>query len=154
MTASGIVEALERAQARYELLHHERTESADEEARALGLRLDEVAKTLVVETPAGPVRAVLPAGERLDLHRLRDALGLHGRLRLASEAELGRDYPEFELGSVPPVGGAHVDRVAVDVRVAACETVVLEAGSHADSVRLRPADLVALTGATVADLCR
>ena len=153
MTVAGVVEALDRARAPYELLRHDHTETAGDEARALGLALEEVAKTVVVETAIGSVRAVLPAGERLDLHKLRGALRIHGKPRLATEAELGRDYPEFELGSVPPLGGAHADRVVVDVRVAAQESVVLEAGTHEESVRLRPADLLALTDATVADLC-
>jgi prolyl-tRNA editing enzyme YbaK/EbsC (Cys-tRNA(Pro) deacylase) len=39
-------------------------------------------------------------------------------------------------------------------RVAARETVVLEAGSHEQSVRIAGADLVRAAGAQVAEICR
>jgi hypothetical protein len=36
---------------------------------------------------------------------------------LASEDELARAYPEYDLGAVPPFGGASHDRVLVDAGV-------------------------------------
>jgi prolyl-tRNA editing enzyme YbaK/EbsC (Cys-tRNA(Pro) deacylase) len=44
------------------------------------------------------------------------------------------------------------DRVLVDSGLAERESVVLEAGTHEQSLRLRTADLVALCEADVADL--
>jgi prolyl-tRNA editing enzyme YbaK/EbsC (Cys-tRNA(Pro) deacylase) len=55
---------------------------------------------------------------------------------------------------VPPVGGGRRDQVVVDSRVAARDTVVLEAGSHEQSVRMAAADLVRAAGAEVADICK
>jgi Ala-tRNA(Pro) deacylase len=75
------------------------------------------------------------------------------KVHLASEGDLARDYPDFELGAVPPFGGPE-DRVVVDERIAGRDAVVLEAGSHDRSVRLKAADLVRLTRAQVADICR
>ena len=154
MTSVDLLDILDRARAPYELIPHAPTETARAEADELGLALDAVAKTIVVHTPVGSVRTVLPAGRRLDLHKLRAALGLHGRVQLATEAELAHEYPEFELGSTPPLGGAHADRVLVDSCVAVHDLVVLEAGSHRRSLRLRPADLIAAAGAQVAEICR
>ena len=70
-----LIEALERAAAEYEVLEHPRTETARAEAHALGLRADDVAKTLVVKTPEGYLRVVLPASRSLDLRRLRGVVG-------------------------------------------------------------------------------
>jgi Ala-tRNA(Pro) deacylase len=75
------------------------------------------------------------------------------KVHLASEDDLARDYPDFELGAVPPLGGRE-DRVIVDERVAGRDSVVVEAGSHDMSVRLKAADLVRLTGAQVVDIRR
>src|SRR6187401_3208308 len=111
MTSADLLDILDRARAPYELIPHAPTESALAEADELGLPVDEVAKTIVVHTPGGSVRTVLPAGRCLDLHKLRAALGLHGKVQLATEEELASEYPEFELGSTPPLGGAHADRV-------------------------------------------
>jgi prolyl-tRNA editing enzyme YbaK/EbsC (Cys-tRNA(Pro) deacylase) len=44
--------------------------------------------------------------------------------------------------------------VIIDERLSARDSVVLEAGSHETSVRLKVADLVRLTGAKVADITR
>jgi len=113
-----------------------------------------VAKTLVLVAPGGNVRAVLAASERIDLRKVGDVLGISGKnVHLASEDDLARDYPDFELGAVPPLGGRE-DRVIVDERLAGRDSVVLEAGSHQKSVRLKVGDLVRLTRAEVADIRR
>ena len=154
MAIEDLTRALDGAGAAYDLLPHAHTESALAEAEALGLGPDDVAKTLVVKTAEGYLRAVLPASRRLDERKVRDVTGGSKKdVHLAGEDDLRRDYPDFELGAVPPVGGARRDEVIVDSRVAARETVVLEAGSHEQSVRIAAADLVRAAGAEVADIC-
>jgi Ala-tRNA(Pro) deacylase len=145
---------LEEAGVDFDVLEHTHTERAADEAAALGIGPEEVAKTLVLVTPGGNVRAVLAASERVDLHKVAGVLGLAGKkVHLASEDDLARDYGGFELGAVPPFGGRD-DPVLVDERLADRDSVVLEAGSHERSVRLKAADLVRLTRAQVADICR
>jgi Ala-tRNA(Pro) deacylase len=145
---------LDQAEVGYEVLEHTHTERAADEAAALGVAPEEVAKTLVLTTPEGNVRAVLPASERVDLRKVGDLVGVSGKkVQLASEEDLARDYPEFELGAVPPFGG-RADRVIVDLRLAERDSLVLEAGSHERSVRMKAADLVRVTGAQVADIRR
>ena len=67
------------------------------------------------------------------------------------EEDLRRHYPEFELGAVPPVGGRS-DPVVVDPKLAARTWIVIEAGSHNESLRLAAADLVHVAGAAVTDI--
>jgi Ala-tRNA(Pro) deacylase len=145
---------LDHAGVDHDLLEHAHTERAADEAAALGIEPEEVAKTLVLVTPSGNVRAVLAAAERVDLHKVAGVLGIGGKkVHLASEEDLGRDYGEFELGAVPPFGGRE-DQVIVDEKLAERDSVVLEAGTHEQSVRLKSADLVRLTRGQVADICR
>jgi prolyl-tRNA editing enzyme YbaK/EbsC (Cys-tRNA(Pro) deacylase) len=66
---------------------------------------------------------------------------------------IGAKGVEFELGAVAPFGGRE-DQVLVDERLAGRDSVVVEAGSHDRSVRLKAADLVRLTGAQVANIRR
>jgi Cys-tRNA(Pro) deacylase len=154
VAAEDVTRVLDEAGARYELLAHEHTEAALAEAEALGLDPAEVGKTLVVTTPEGYLRAVVPAACRLDLHKLRELVGGGKKqVHLATEEALRRDYPGFELGAVPPFGGSRSDRVVVDRRIAARGSVVVEAGSHDESLRLAPEDLIRLTNADVADVC-
>jgi Ala-tRNA(Pro) deacylase len=150
--ADALTKALDSAGVAYELLEHARTDRAADEAAALGLAPNEVAKTIVVTAGGENTRVLLPASDRVDLHKLRDLLETGKELHLLSEDDLGRDYPEFELGAVPPLGG-RADAVVVDRRIADLERVVFEAGEHDRSVRVSAADLVAATGARVADVC-
>jgi len=144
---------LDREDVGYELIPHRRTMTAGEEAAVCGVPPTEVAKTLVVATDDGYVRAVIPASQRLDLRKLRALLRHRKHVRLATEPELLDAYPMFELGAVPPVGGRHDDRTIVDRRLALLDSVVLEAGCHDESVRMETRDLLLLAEAQIADIC-
>lgn len=149
--SNALTQALDSSDVAYELLEHAPTDRAAEEASALGLRPNEVAKTIVLTTGIRNMRVLLPASERIDMHKLRELLDTGKELHLLTEEAMQRDYPEFELGAVPPLGGRE-DAVVVDSRVAALDQVVFEAGSHDRSVRVKAADLIAATGARVADV--
>ncbi len=154
MAAEDFTNLLDEAGVSYEILPHPRTESAAAEAEALALQPGDVAKTLVVVTQDGYVRAVLPASERIDLRKLREISGGGKRtVHLATEDDLARDYPEFDLGAVPPIGGPRRDPVVIDRHLAERDSVVLEAGSHEQSVRISTADLVRVAAAEVAEIC-
>jgi len=152
MTVLEIDRKLTRELVPHELIPHPRTETAVDEARALGVPADEVAKTVVLVTSSGYVRAVLPASERLDLHKARRLLR-DDTARLATETELALAYPTFELGAVPPFAGPVGDCVVVDKQLAFSDSVVFEAGSHSESVRLKTTDLLVVAEAEIADLC-
>jgi Ala-tRNA(Pro) deacylase len=145
-----LVNALRREHVSYERFPHRRTETAMAEAEALAVDPDQVAKTLILKTPSGYARAVLRAGDRLDLEKARRALGTLD-IELADEVELVGAYPEFELGAVPPIGGPF-DRVLVDERVFDHPFVFFEAGTHHESIRLRTGELLSIAEAEVADL--
>jgi len=153
MTAVELTRELSSRNLTYELIPHSETMTAHDEAQALGVPGFEVAKTLVLVTDTGRVRAVLPASERLDMHKVRELFSGGKSIRLATEPELAEAYPMFELGAVPPFGGPEDDRTIVDRRLAERESVVIEAGSHVESVRMRATDLIAVTRADTADIC-
>jgi Ala-tRNA(Pro) deacylase len=150
---ADVTRFLDEAGIDFDVLEHPHTERATDEAAALGLGPEEVAKTLVLVASSGNVRAVLAASERIDLHKVAATLGVSSKkVHLASEDNLAHDYSDFELGAVPPFGGRE-DHVLVDERLAARDSVVVGAGSHDRSVRLKTTDLVRLTKAQVADIC-
>jgi Ala-tRNA(Pro) deacylase len=153
VTGQKLVDELDRAGVQYELLPHSRTESAAAEAEALSVDPRDVAKTLVLTTPEGFVRAVLPATDRLDFRKVRELLGTK-EIELATEEQMAEAYPEFEVGAVPPIAGSRGDRVLVDLGLGKREWVVFDAGGHEQSVRVRSDDLVRIAGAQLADLCR
>src|SRR2546430_9225376 len=99
MASTDVTRALEAAGAEHDILPHAHTESALAEAETLGLDPADVGKTLVISTPEGNVRAVIPGSCRLDMAKVREVVGAAGKsVHLASEDDLARDYPEFDLG--------------------------------------------------------
>jgi Ala-tRNA(Pro) deacylase len=148
--ADALIDVLHSEHVPYELLPHRHTETALDEASTLGVDPHQVAKTLILNTPFGFVRAVIPASDRLDLGKARFALDT-ADVELASETTLVGAYPEFELGAVPPMGGSY-DRVLVEQRLFESTFIVLDAGTHDESVRLRTSDLLSVAEAEVADL--
>ena len=155
MAVENVTTALDRAGIGYELLEHRHTESGMAEAYVLGVSAADVGKTVILDAPSGRVRAVIPASERVDLGKMADTLDENRhRIHLMSEERLAQEYPEFELGAVPPFAGSRDERVVLDSRLAGRYTVVSEAGSHEHSLRLAVSDLIRLTAAETADICR
>ena len=96
MPESDLRKVLDDAGIGYELLRHEHTESALAEAQALGIPAVDVAKTLVVKTKEGYVRAVLPASERIDPAACTSVLGAYGDAIAVAKPEPGTDhFPGF-----------------------------------------------------------
>jgi Ala-tRNA(Pro) deacylase len=137
---SVVTEHLEQCGAAFEVLTHRRAYTSIDEARALGVDADEVLKTLAVRTGPGYVLAVIPAARRLDLHLVREALG-DNHARLATEEELGRDFPNYQLGALPPLGALLGANVYVDPEVLGHDTVVFAAGTQTESVKMRTREL-------------
>jgi len=147
----SVIAELERSHIPYELLPHPRTMTAAAEARALHVPADEVAKTVVLGTAHGYIRALVPASRRVDPMKVAAAVA-EDEVRLISESELASAYPDFELGAVPPVAGPH-DEIVIDRSLRENPWIVFEAGRHDESVRVRTGDLLAATKAVVADIC-
>jgi len=137
----------------FDLISHTQTYTSIEEARALGLAADEVLKTVAVKTAPGYALAVVPGIRRLDMKRLREAVG-DRHIRLATEEELERDFPDYDLGALPPMGSLLGVPMYVDPEVRKHETVVFAAGRQTESVKMRGEDLLRGEPATVVTLAR
>jgi Ala-tRNA(Pro) deacylase len=134
------IDHLEQQGAAFEALAHRQAYTSIDEARALGVDADEVLKTLAVRTGPGYVLAVVPGARRLDLRLVHEALG-DNHARLASEEELDRDFPDYQLGALPPLGALVGANVYVDPEVLGHDTVVFAAGTQTESVKMRTQEL-------------
>jgi len=137
----------------HEIVEHEQTYSAAAEARVTQRPPHQVAKTIVLQDQSAYMLAVIPASERLDLHKVRELLGASKSLQLATEDQMAKDFPELEVGAVPPLGPALPAAELVDRRLLDEERVLCAAGDHKHSDQLDPRDIVSAGDARVADLC-
>ena len=150
---SVVTEHLEQRGAAFEVLPHRQAYTSIDEARALGVDADEVLKTLAVRTGPGYVLVVIPAARRLDLQLVREALG-DNHARLATEEELGRDFPDYQLGALPPLGALVGAEVYVDPEVLGHDTVVFAAGTQTESVKMSTQELFGTGGITTVVLVK
>lgn len=150
---STVTEHLEREGVKYEVLQHEPAVTAEAEAHVLRIPEDDVVKTIVLDLRTGHAFAVLPANCRIDLDKVRAAVGSR-HVSLATEDEIQRDYPEFELGAVPPLGSMVRTPLIVDPAILEHDVVVFAGGSQDTSIRMATSDLFATSVMRVADICQ
>lgn len=146
-----VTQLLERAGVEFEVIEHEPTYTAADEAAAAHVDERHTAKTLILHDRDGWRVAVLPANHRLDLDKARRLLGGTRHLRLATEEEMEQAFPQFDPGAIPPVG-AQLPEV-VDVRLLYRDAIVCAGGDHTHAIRLDPRDLLKLAEPRVGDIC-
>ena len=144
---------LERLGMAFEVIQHERTQSAAAEARAAGMPAEDVAKTVVLRDEGGYRLAVIPASRRLDLCKVRDVLGEARGLRFVTEEEMASDFDAFEVGALPPFAPMVEAVELMDERLLDHDRILCSGGDHEHGVLLDPLDLVRAGEARVADLC-
>jgi Ala-tRNA(Pro) deacylase len=149
---ASVRQLLDEAGVRYSLVEHDERFTAVDEARAAGADPQEAAKTVALRDRDDYLFAVIPANRRLDLGRLREVVRASAHLRLATEEEMERDFPEFEVGALPPFA-PHAAPEVLDVHLLYREQILCSAGDHRHSVRLDPRDLVRLCEPRVGDVC-
>jgi len=137
----------------YEVREHAATETAAEEARATGLPATDVAKSLALRDGDRYLLAVIPASHRLDLAKAREALDAGKSLRLATESEMKADFPQFEVGALPPLGSLFGAPEVLDRRLLDHDQILCNAGDHRHGLLLDPHELVEVVQPKVADLC-
>lgn len=150
---STVTEYLSDRQIEFLAFDHPRTFTSISEARQLGVNPDDVAKTVVLDTKAGHVLAVISASHKLDMPLVRTATK-DPDATLADEREIARDFPGYELGAIPPIGSLLSLPTYVDEELAAHESVVFASGRQTESVKMHVVDLVTDPNVTVVPLVR
>jgi Cys-tRNA(Pro) deacylase len=128
----------------------EGTHTADEAARAIGVEVAQIVKSLVFVVDGAPVMALVAGHNRLDERRLSAALG--GATVRRADAALVKEATGYSIGGVPPFGHASELATVVDEDLLAFDVVWAAAGTAQDVFPLSPDDLVRVSGGTVAPL--
>lgn len=110
-----------------------------------------VAKPVIVKGATDFAMCVLAAPKHIDLKRVAEVLG-EKEVRLATESEMARLFPGCELGAEPPVGSLFGLKTIMDQQLKQDEFLVMQAGTHRDSVKLRRDDWERLCQPMVASI--
>jgi Ala-tRNA(Pro) deacylase len=128
----------------YEVLAHPQTPSASRTAQASHITGERIAKAVVLKGEEGCRLAVLPATHRIQFDELRDQFNL--QVRLGTEEETGKLFPDCGIGAIPPLGAAYGLEVVLDESLPQQGDVYFEGGDHASLVRMKAEEFHRLMG--------
>ncbi len=135
----------------FEFLEKRTTHHADEAASASGLSLDEIAKTIVFVTDdIGPIVGIIQGSKSISRHKLEKCSGSK-QVRLAPD-NVAMNVTGYPTGGIPPVGHRRKMPVFIDAAVMAHEYIWCGGGSRQKLVKLKTADILALSEGKVCDL--
>ncbi|MDQ3707876.1 MAG: YbaK/EbsC family protein [Actinomycetota bacterium] len=128
------------------------TGTAADAAAAIGCDLGAIVKSLVLASDAGPLLVLTSGRNRVDYDKVAAAVGAEGIRR--ADADAARAATGFPIGGTPPFG--HPVRLATlcDVDLLGYPQTWAAAGTPDTVFALAPDQLLAATGAQVADVAQ
>ncbi|MBY0175838.1 MULTISPECIES: Cys-tRNA(Pro) deacylase [Curtobacterium] len=133
--------------------HHESaTNFGEEAAAALGLREEQVFKTLVVSVDGDLAVAIVPVADRLDLKAIAAAVG--GKKASLADPTLAERRTGYVVGGISPVGQKTRIRTVLDASASDHPTIFVSGGRRGFDIELSPVDLARVTEASTAPIAR
>jgi prolyl-tRNA editing enzyme YbaK/EbsC (Cys-tRNA(Pro) deacylase) len=125
------------------------TRTAQQAADAIGTSVAQIVKSLAFAAGEGTVIVLASGSNRVDTERLAKLAGTSiGR----ADPDRVRHATSFAIGGVPPLGYPRPLPVYVDRDLLQFDEVWAAAGTPNAVFRISPADLVRVSGGTVADV--
>ncbi len=143
MLATRLMEYLDSHQVKYATISHAPAYTAGEIAAEAHISGKELAKTVMVKLDGQLAMAVLPADRKIDFQLLKEATGAD-HVELAQEQEFKDQFPDCEVGAMPPFGNLYGLPVYVEQSLAQDEEIVFNAGTHQDSICMKYMDFARL----------
>jgi Ala-tRNA(Pro) deacylase len=107
------------------------------------------AKTVIARANGSLIMAVIPARERLDLRQLSD-LTAESNVRLATEREISRAFPDCAVGAAPALGSLYGLPVWLDRSFEDRRTIAFDGGTYVDSIEIDTSDFRRLVSPRIA----
>ena len=139
--ATRLQEYMSEHDLRYDVLTHPHSHHSMETAQLARVPGNSLAKSvLLVDEEGGFLMAILPSTHHVNLRALSRTLGCG--LRLASEDEIARLFPDCEPGAIPPLGMAYGMPMVIDDSLAGQDEIYFEAGDHEKLIQMGRRDFM------------
>jgi prolyl-tRNA editing enzyme YbaK/EbsC (Cys-tRNA(Pro) deacylase) len=126
------------------------TRTAPEAARAVGVELGQIVKSLLFASAEGRSVLVLAAGDnRVDERKVAE---LFGEVVKMASPDMVRERTGYAIGGVPPIAHAEPSPVLVDATFRRFDEVWAAAGTPLTVFGASPAELLAITEGREADV--
>jgi Cys-tRNA(Pro)/Cys-tRNA(Cys) deacylase len=148
--SGSALDAMATAGIAYDVIRHPPVRSLAEAARARGVEVPDVVKTIVVRRGDDDFLFVLVPGDRvISWPKLRTLLGV-SRLSMP-DAQLAKEATGYERGTITPFGSSTPWPVIADERLRG-RRITLGAGEHGVAVAVDADEAVRAMGASLADV--
>lgn len=142
---------LEDNHVQFESVRHSPAFTAQEIAASAHVPGRAMAKTVMVRLDGRMAMVVLRAPDKVSAARLKEVSGAE-HVELASEREFAELFPKCEVGAMPPFGNLWDMDVFVDEGLSEDTSIVFNAGTHTELVKLAYADFERLVHPKIAAL--
>ena len=134
-----VMEFLDQAGVAYEVCEHAPVFSAQGLAAIEHEHGRFVAKPVIIKADDRYLMCVLPAPHKVDLGKLKNQLNAQS-VQLADEEEIGKLFPDCELGAEPPFGNLYEMSTVIEKSLEADDHILFQAGTHGKALRMTMAD--------------
>jgi prolyl-tRNA editing enzyme YbaK/EbsC (Cys-tRNA(Pro) deacylase) len=137
---------------KFEVLEFEAsTRTAEEAAAAIGCTVGQIAKSLIFRAAVTnrSVLVIASGTNRVDERKVEAVLG---EAIKRADADFVRANTGFSIGGVPPVGHSVAPMVLIDESLIGFDVIWAAAGTPNAVFKLKPADLLELTGGRIAEV--
>jgi len=126
---------LDSNEAHYTIMNHPVAFSALELSEVTHISGNLLAKSVIVKTPTKMLMCVIRATDVVDISLLKKALNQKD-ISLATEQDFGREFPDCEVGAMPPFGNLYEMDVYVSDVLAKDTEIYFNAGNHSEVIKL------------------
>ena len=135
MPAKILQDYLDQNNVKYRVISHSPAFTAQEIAASAHISGKNMAKTVILKVDGKLAMVVLPAADRVDLSALREVLDAL-EIELACEEEFKDEFPECEVGSMPPFGNLYGMEVFASRSLTTRDEIAFNAGTHTELIDL------------------
>ena len=135
MPINKLRDFLDNNEIKYVVLSHSTAYTAQEVAASAHIPGKEMAKTVILKVDGKMMMAVLPANYKVDFTLLKNAIGAD-KVILADEQDFMDQFPECEIGAMPPFGNLYNMDVLVAESLSEDDSIAFNAGSHRELVKM------------------
>ena len=137
--STRLKQLLDSSNVPFQIEVHPLAYTAEEVAESAHVSGYDMAKVVVVVADGQHIMVVVPANHKVDLPALREFLGAES-LRLAQESEFAAEFPDCEIGAMPPVGALYSLRMVASEALRQDEEIYFNGGSHREIVKMKRED--------------
>jgi Ala-tRNA(Pro) deacylase len=140
---ASLVQFLDENNVNYRIVSHAKSYTAQGTAARVHVPGQEFAKTVILNVDDKTVMAVLAAFAHVNTEAVRAALKAKS-VRLETESEIRRQFPDCELGAMPPFGNLYGVEVLLEEGLSCNRELAFNAGSHEEVLEMPYEDFVTL----------